>query len=102
ARRTVGDGRAFLADAPGAVTGLVFDRGVPPTVVQHDVAGRGQVEAGAARLQRQHERPGTLALLELLHHPVSGSARQAAVVARDGETCDLGEVVGHALAPFRE
>ena len=47
---------AGLADAPRPVAGLVLDRRVPPAVVEHDVAGGGEVEAGAAGLERQHER----------------------------------------------
>ena len=49
---------AGLADAPRPVAGLVLDRRVPPAVVEHDVAGGGEVEAGAAGLERQHQRPG--------------------------------------------
>ena len=40
--------RAGLADAVGAVGGLVLDGRVPPAVVVDDVVGAGQVEAGAA------------------------------------------------------
>jgi hypothetical protein len=40
-----------LADAVGAVSGLVLDCRVPPVEVD-DVRRRGQVEPGAARLQR--------------------------------------------------
>ena len=53
-----------LADPVGAVGGLVLDRGVPPAVEVDDVVGAGQVEAGAARLEREQEdrarrRPGS-------------------------------------------
>ena len=56
AHEPVRDDRAALADAPRPVAGLVLDGRVPPAVVEHDVVGRGQVEAGAAGLQRQHHR----------------------------------------------
>ena len=46
---------ARLADAPGAVGGLVFDGRVPPAVVVHDLAGSREVEAGAARFQRDQQ-----------------------------------------------
>jgi hypothetical protein len=39
ADQPVRDDDAGLADAPGAVPGLVLDRRVPPAVVEHDVAG---------------------------------------------------------------
>ena len=78
------DDGAGLADAPRAVAGLVLDRGVPPAVVEHDVAGGGEVEPGAAGLQRQHERARALGRLEVVDRCGRGRrARQAAVVARD-------------------
>ena len=57
----------LLADAEGAVGGLVLDGRVPPAVEVDDVRGRGQVQAGAAGLEREHEErqpsrpPGTCA-----------------------------------------
>src|SRR5438876_376995 len=42
--QTVGDHVARLADAMGAVDGLGFDGGIPPRIVEHDVARRGEVE----------------------------------------------------------
>ena len=47
---------ARLADAEGAVAGLVFDGRVPPTVEVKNVVGGGKVKAGAARLERQNEK----------------------------------------------
>ena len=44
-----------LADAVGAVGGLVLHRRVPPAVEVEDVVGGGQVEPGAAGLERQDE-----------------------------------------------
>ena len=98
----VRDHGAALADAPRPVAGLVLDGRVPPAVVEHDVVGRGQVEPGAARLQRQHQRPGPVPVLELGDEPVAGASGEAAVVARDRHAGDLGEVLGEAPAPRRE
>ena len=91
-----------LADAPRPVAGLVLDGRVPPAVVQHDVVGRGEVEPGAAGLQRQHEGAGAGALLELGDQAVAGAAGQAAVVAGDRQAGDLAEVLGQAAAPRGE
>lgn len=38
----------LLADAEGAIGGLIFDGGIPPTIEVDDVAGGGEIEAGAA------------------------------------------------------
>ena len=61
ADQAVADHGAGLADAPRAVARLVLDRGVPPAVVEHDVARGGEVQPGAAGLQREHERARALA-----------------------------------------
>ncbi len=53
----------FLADAVGAVGGLVFDGGVPPGVVVDDGVGGGEVEADAAGLEADEE-DGDVAVLE--------------------------------------
>ena len=82
AHQAVADHGVGLADAPRAVAGLVLDGGVPPAVVEHDVVGGGEVEPGAAGLERQHERararrrPGTRSII--------GRARAA--TARRGST----------------
>ena len=47
--------RLALPDPERAVGGLVLDRRVPPAVDVDHVVGRGQVQPGAAGLQRQHE-----------------------------------------------
>jgi len=44
-----------LADAVGAVGGLVFGGGVPPGVVVDDGVGSGEVEAGAAGFEGDEE-----------------------------------------------
>ena len=102
AHQAVADHGLGLADAPGAVAGLVLDRRVPPAVVEHHVAGGGEVEAGAARLQRQHERSRAVGPLEVLDHAVTHATRQPAVVARDGRAGALGEVLGELHAPLGE
>ena len=100
--QTVRDDRAGLTDAPGAVARLVFDRGVPPTVVEHDVTRGGEVEPGTAGLQREHEHARTVAALEVGDDLIARRARQTAVVARDRGAGALGEVVGELDAPLRE
>src|SRR5450759_2154168 len=45
--------RAILADAVGAVGGLILDGWVPPGIQVNDVGGGGQVQSGAARAQRK-------------------------------------------------
>ena len=55
--------RPVLADAVRAVGGLVLDGGVPPRVDQEHVVGGGEVEAGAAGLERdQHHRRAVVGL----------------------------------------
>ena len=74
----------MLADAVGAIGRLIFDGGVPPAVDMHDVGGGGEVQSGAARLQRGDEDRGRVGRrflcetpcvpLELRDHPVAISA----------------------------
>ena len=45
----------LLADAVGAVGGLLFDGRIPPGVKVDDVVGPREVEAEAARLERDEE-----------------------------------------------
>src|SRR5947208_1158516 len=75
--------RRLPADPPGPVPGLVLHRRVPPPVVEDDVAGGGQVEPGAAGLDRHDQRAGARPFLELLDEPVPLEAGEAAVVAGD-------------------
>src|SRR5439155_19686124 len=56
----------LLADAEGAIGGLLLDGRVPPAVEVHDVGGGSEIEARAARLERKDEE-GRLARLEALH-----------------------------------
>ena len=55
AYETMGDHGFVLTDTPCAIACLIFDRGVPPAVVEDDVVGVGEVESGAACFERQHE-----------------------------------------------
>jgi hypothetical protein len=55
----------LLADAMGAVGGLVLDGRVPPGIVVDDGVGGGEVEAGAAGFEADEEQ-GDLAGLEAL------------------------------------
>ena len=55
--------RPVLADAVGAVGGLVFDGGVPPWIEQEHVVGGGQVEPGPAGLERQQQHRRTAGVL---------------------------------------
>jgi hypothetical protein len=86
----VGVDRAGLADAVGAVDGLGFDGGIPPRIVQHDVAGGGEVEAGAGGAEGEEEHGGACLVVEGADHflPVLGIA---------GEYMG-GDVAGAALA----
>ena len=63
---------AGLADAVGAVDGLVFDGGIPPRIEEDDVAGGGEIQAEAAGLQRDEEDGGAFALLEILRRARRG------------------------------
>ena len=53
---------AGLADAVGAVGRLIFDGGVPPRVEVDHVVGSGQVEARAARFERDQKEVALAAL----------------------------------------
>ena len=59
---------AVLPDAVGTVGRLRLDGRVPPEVEVDDVARRGEVESGAARLEADDEHLLLRILLELLHH----------------------------------
>ena len=58
ADEVVGDDGAGLADAVGAVGGLVLDGGVPPAVVVDDVGGFGEGEAEGAGAEGEDEEAG--------------------------------------------
>src|ERR1019366_7854402 len=56
-----------LADAQGAVRGLVLDSRVPPTVEMDDVRGCGRVQARASGLERKYEETHGFVFLESAH-----------------------------------
>ena len=64
----VDDDVLFLADAEGAVGGLVLDGGVPPAVKMDHVVGAGEVEAGAARFDGEDHEGDIFFPVEFLHH----------------------------------
>ena len=80
-----------LPDAEGAIGGLILDRGIPPAVEVHDVRGRGEVEAGAAGFQGQHEEGHRLVFLKLAHQCRALLDRCLAVQDEPGATEDLAE-----------
>ena len=51
----VDEDRFVLADAVGAVGGLILDRRVPPGIVMDDRVGGRQIEAGAAGFEADQE-----------------------------------------------
>ena len=64
--QAVGDDFLGLADAVGAVDGLVFDGGVPPGIEEDDVAGGSQVQAEAAGFEGDEEDARAFGGLEFL------------------------------------
>ena len=77
-----------LADAVGAVGGLVLHGRVPPAVDVEHVAGAGEVEAHAAGLEREQEQLGAAGVvLEAIHHRLALGLAGVAVEE------------GHLLAP---
>ena len=63
-----------LTDTPRTIASLIFDSRVPPTVVKNDVVGVGEVESGAACLERQHEGAGAFKRLEVGHELIACAA----------------------------
>src|SRR5579871_3656853 len=91
-----------LAQPPRTVASLILRGGVPPTVVEHDMVGRGEVQPRTASLERQDERARALTLLELTDHPVAHGCGKPAVVAGHRDAEPAGEVRGQLVAPRRE
>src|SRR5207248_8600717 len=56
---------ALLANAKGAVGGLVFHRRVPPAIEVDHVRGGGQIQTRAASSERQDEKRWSVVALEL-------------------------------------
>ena len=63
-KEAVGDDLVLLADAVGAVDGLILDGGVPPWIVEDDVGGGGEIEAGTTCFEGKHEDGGVFGGLE--------------------------------------
>ena len=80
-----------LADAEGAVGGLVLDGRIPPAVEVDHVRGGGQVEPGAAGLEREDEEGRALVLLEAADQLLPLAHRRAAVQHQAGAPEDLAE-----------
>src|SRR6266542_3626242 len=71
---------SLLADAEGAISGLILHRRVPPAIEVEHVAGLSEVETGAAGFERQHEQSRPMRLiLEPRHHAVARRGRGASV-----------------------
>ena len=91
ARDEAVDGHGLdLADAVGAIGGLVLDGGVPPGVEEDDLGGGGEVEAGTAGLQGDEEDVG-LAGLETVDLGAALGGGGAAVEVADAEALGLDE-----------
>ncbi len=71
--------RALLADAIGAIRGLILHGGIPPAVEVEDVVGRREIEARAARLEGENEERRPAIRLETLHHAIPPLDGRAAV-----------------------
>ncbi len=69
----------LLADAKGAVGGLILDGRVPPTVEMDHVAGRGEVQSAATGLQGNHEEWRPLFILKRPHQFAALANRRGAV-----------------------
>ena len=93
----VDDDRVLLADAVGAVAGLVFHGGVPPAVEVDDVARAGEGESGAGGLEREQEEGRPAGVLELLHQLPALGYGGAAVQHQPGRTEDAGQEIMQRL-----
>ena len=91
ADEVVGDDGAGLADAVGAVGGLVLDGGVPPTVVVDDVRGLGEGEAEGAGAEGENEESGAVITGEGLDLGSALRGGEGAVEEGDGAAEALGE-----------
>ena len=64
--------------------------------------GRREVQAGTARLERQHHGACTRCGLEIVDHPVTRTTAEAAVIALDRLPGALAQVRSELLAPRRK
>ena len=74
----------LLADAEGAVRGLVLHRRVPPPVKVDDVGSGGEIEAGAPCFERKHEKPHVFVFLKSAHQLLALAHRGFAVEDQAG------------------
>ena len=82
-----------LADAMGAVDGLGFDSGVPPRIIEDDVAGGGQIQTGTGGAKAEEENGAVgivlkslgdeLAILGFSGQDVSGNLPRGAFCFQD-------------------
>ena len=91
ADEVVGDDGADLADAVGAVGGLVLDGGVPPAVVVDDVRGLGEGEAEGAGAEGENEESGAVITGEGLDLGSALRGGESAVKEGNGATEAFGE-----------
>lgn len=91
ADEVVGDDGAGLADAVGAVGGLVLDGGVPPTVVVDDVRGLGEGEAEGAGAEGENKESGAVITGEGLDLGSALRGGESAVKEGNGATEAFGE-----------
>ena len=90
---------ALLADAKGAVGGLILHRGIPPAVKVEDMAGAGQVEANATGFEREDKDWRTIGLLlKLFHHALARFGWGAAVEKERGHPQLLLQIAAQQLA----
>jgi hypothetical protein len=58
----------FLANPKSTISGLVFNRRVPPAVKVNHMRGCRQVQTSSPRLERKHEKRRPLFLLKIIDH----------------------------------
>jgi len=92
---------AGLADAEGAVGGLVFHGGVPPAVEVENVVGAGEVEAHTPSLEGEDKQArGGGVILEAVYHGRALGLAGAAVEEQRFVAQVGGEVALEQLAPL--
>lgn len=91
ADEVVGDNGTRLANAVGAVGGLVLDGGVPPAVVVDDVGGLGEGEAEGAGAKGEDEEAGARVAGEGLDLGAALRGGEATVKEGDGAAETFGE-----------
>ena len=103
--KRVDENRVSLPDAVGAITGLVFHGGIPPTIEVNDVVGAGESETSAGGSKREQEERRPPRRLELLHETLSLVDRCFSVQHESRCAKDILQKVmemGHNIAVLRE